>query len=149
MNFKDAKQKEVDIFNHPKFQQAEAIKKLVSVCSDSLKKGFEFGSIGDDNTLILFFSHPAYTHEFCLKHDEIIPKMREIYKKERLAGVLYFKRVVAKNTPKYKPKITKSNQDNKYAEKSTGNFKIGCKNERLRSLFEDIQTIVKTGLENE
>lgn len=148
MIFDDVKQKEVDIFTHPKMQEQQAIKKLLNACSDELKKGYTGGHVRDDKTLVLFFKHNAFTHEFTLKYKEILQKMREIYKKENLAGAIFFTKVEAKVAFVKDTSATLSNQE-KYAERSSGNFHIGCEDEKIRSLFEDIQNIIKTKVENE
>ncbi len=136
-------EKEVDIFTHPKFQEAQAIKKLVSSCGDGYIKAFSYGSIGDDKKLTLYFEHPAITHEFTIKHEQNLQKMRDIYKKEKMVGVLFFKKVEAKTLNKFKINQNKKLKDNRYAEKSSGEFAINCKSERIRSLFKDIQEIIK------
>lgn len=147
MRYEDAKQKEVDIFTHPKMQEAKAIKKLTQAFSDKLKEGFTGGCI-TGKMLTFFFKHPLYVHEFRLGHSKILENMRKIYKKENLAGVIYFSKVEPAVAP-YKKSVSVSDSKITYEEKSTGNFRITCENQKIRSLFEDIREIVRDRVKDE
>lgn len=67
MRYEEAKEKEVDIFTHPKLQEAKAIKKLTMALSKPLQEHFCFASVRDDKTLIFYFSHPLHVKEFRLQ----------------------------------------------------------------------------------
>ncbi len=125
--------------HHPKLEEARAIKKLVDACG--LEKGFDFGSC-KGNVLTLYFKHPSFVHEFTCKYLQMLELMRECYKKEQMRSVLYFTKVQAKH------RITKAQEDKNdtkcpYKEMAKGDFEIKVKNEKIRSLFEDIREIVK------
>lgn len=129
---------EVDILRHQKLQQANAIKELIY--GANLERGFSYGSVNND-VLTLFFTHPAYTHEFAIKQNEYMQSFRKTYKEKKLKDSLYFKSVVAKSVFREKKQEQKSVPE--YKESSSGEFKILAKNEKIRSLFEDIQSIIK------
>lgn len=123
----------------------------MEACSEPIKRGFSYGKISDDKVLVLFFTHQACLHEFTIKYSEIVGSMRKIYKREKLQGSIFFKKIEGKLAPKmreYRPKSEKSSL-NPFKEKSTGNFRIGCEDERLRSLFGEIQTTIKMRIEDE
>lgn len=142
MKYED--QKPVDIFTHPKMQKQRAIKVLMGVCSESIRRGFEFGRVGEDKVLRLFFTHPACLQEFNFNKDEILVKMREVYKSQKLMGAIFFNKVEGKIATKIK--VNQKKQENincKYVEKSTAQFQNKATNERLRRIFEDIREIIK------
>jgi len=131
---------EVSLFNHPKLHQSRAILKL-SKALGHLERFFVYGSLRG-NILFLYFSHPIGVSEFNLKKEQILEKMREIYKQNGLRSVLVFKEVQAKLVASCKE--VKIDKKDSYVELATGDFDTSnIKDVNLRKAIERIKKIIK------
>ncbi len=123
------------VFNHPKLKEANGIREL-SKALGALERGFLYGSVRGD-VLSLYFNHPIFVSEFKMQKEQIVAKMRAIYKEKKLREVLFFKEIkavfIAKNNTQVK--------EEKKIEKdiSSGVFDIKCKDKELQRAFERIQ----------
>ncbi len=142
--FKSEPIKETSLFNHPKLHQARAINKLSEALGD-LKRFFAYGSL-QGRVLFLYFSHPIGVSEFSLKKEQILERMREIYKQNELKKVIIFTDVKAKVVPVVVEKQKKEN--NSYNEIAKGDFDIShIKNKEIKRVFERIKANIKANKE--
>jgi len=127
--------------DNPKLKQATAIDILAKCLGEKLLKFFRYGIVKGD-VLKIYFSHPAVLIEFRNKKQEILAKMRIVYKEENLREVLVFREVLAFSIPTVPSKPAPSTQPLFY-EKATGIFVIKAKDSDLNNIFTRIQKSIK------
>ncbi len=131
----------IDPLNHPKLKQHQAIDKLVDALPEPLLKGFRYGQLRG-NILVLHFTHPAHLNEFRIRRDEILQRMREIYKEHRLKDVIVFKEVKAE--ARYHPPPQPSSQKSlDFTDRAEGAFENRVTHPELHRIFENIRNIIK------
>lgn len=125
----------------PKLQQAHAIRKLQQALEGELGSLVLYGAIRGE-TLVWHFSHPAALMSWRLQKEQVIERMRRIYKEERLGSVLRFRRVDAKVVPvTLEPAV----KEERPKERATGNFAIAeGLDPRIRQSFERIAKHIQT-----
>lgn len=133
----------IDLTTHPKMLEHTAIKKLTNAFSKPLQQNFCYGSITDDKRLIFYFKHPLHVNEFNMQKDDIKQKMREIYKQERLMGLIFFKDIDARSKFDMSPKTKNTDISLKYDERSKGVFTNNAKSKTLFEAFEMIREAIK------
>jgi inorganic pyrophosphatase/exopolyphosphatase len=139
------------LVDNRKFKEAEGIKILSEALGDSLKRMFDYGSVKGD-VLTLYFVHPAGVWEFNSKKDEILKKMREIYKEKSLRELIYFKSVKAKSSLKrvIVSEDSKDNRSNFNKELANGEFDLsGVEDVQLRKILSNIRECIKRNKERE
>lgn len=138
-DFKRADMQTVNIFNHPKLKEAQAIRELTKALDNDLEKYFLYATT-TNNKFIFWFNHQIGVLEFNSRKKQITSKMREIYKNKRLKDILYFTSIEAK----LKNKSLKQEPKKQIAKDiSSGNFQINCKNKQLEKIFKNIQKAIK------
>ncbi len=122
----------------PKLKEHEAIRKL-SAALGEMQPFFSHGSLTGDE-LVLYLAHPAIVSEFGMKKEEILQKMREIYKAENLKQSITFRRVRAVLKSKPAPAQEKNEIP---ADRATGEFEILAADEGIKRRFEHIRALIK------
>ncbi len=123
----------------PKLREHEAIRKLSAALGERMQPFFSHGSLTGDE-LVLYLTHPGIVSEFGMKKEEILQKMREIYKTENLKQAITFRRVRAALKPKPAPEQEKNESA---ADRATGDFEILAADEGIKRRFERIRAQIK------
>lgn len=133
----------IDIDHHPKLKQRQAIDKLADALPEPLLRGFRHGELRG-TVLVLHFSHPAHLNEFKLRRDEILQRMREIYKEHGLRESIVFRdvRAEAQFVPQRQEQQPRTTAET-YDEPAEGNFRNDIRSPELRKLFERIRVTIK------
>lgn len=132
---------QISLATHPKMKQHDAIDKLADALPEPLLKGFRYGELRG-TVLVLHFTHPGHLNEFRIRKDEILEKMRVIYKEQELKGVISFKDVKAEQRYQPPPK-EQSEQSLEFEDRSWGDFENTQTNPELHRIFESIRTKIK------
>ncbi len=134
-------QEQIDLFNHPKMKQHDAIDKLADALPDALLKGFRYGELRGQ-ILVLHFTHPGHLNEFKIRKDEILEKMRSIYKEHGLRESIVFKDVKAEQRYQPPPKQV-AEQSLEFEDRAKGDFENTQTNPVLNRIFENIRKTIK------
>jgi len=136
----------MNIFEHPKFKEAQAINLLAEALSPPLKRSFCYGGVKNEVLILRFDNHVAVA-EFGISRDRIKEKMRVIYKDNNLKSVIKFREIRAKEISvetREKMKRREKPKSKSYTEKSSGSFdnKIP-KDSELYGIIEEIREGIK------
>jgi len=141
----NAKCKEADeaagasALHSPKLKEADAIRKLSDALGENLQKMFVHGSLHGD-TLTLYFMHQVGVLEFNRDKEEILRKMRLIFVKEKMLGILVFKQVKAEVKHR---QIKRETKHTVQRDRANGDFKIEASDPQLAQMFKQIQEHIK------
>jgi len=123
-------------------KEQQAIKEL-KLALGNLQAGFKHAGVHND-ILKLTFVSKMHQQEFLTNKDEILKKMRQIYKDKNLKDKISFTSVIALYSSK--PALKQTSKSKKlelpFDERSTGNFKNVCSG-KIGSLFEQIKNNIK------
>jgi len=122
-----------------KLKEAKAIRELVKALG-SLERGFVYGSLKGE-VLTLFFNHPAIVSEFNMQKEQILEKMRKIYKEKGLKESIVFKSLRAAFVAKSSSK--KRDTEQKREEIATGDFEIKAKDLDIKKALERIREHIR------
>ena len=133
--------KAVSVLNHPKLQQAKDIDILCNLSLGRLDKFYSYGAIRG-KTLFIYFTHSIGASEFNLRKEQILAKMREVYKKRGLKRSLIFTDVQAKVVPGRKE--SKVEKKDSFVELAKGDFDTShIKDPVIAKHFRNIKQIIK------
>ncbi|PZT47245.1 hypothetical protein B6S12_10090 [Helicobacter valdiviensis] len=127
-------------------EKRQALTDLVFSALDNLKtlvKRVDLREINQRKVCVIVFNHQVGLNEFKYKEEQILNKMRILYKERNLKDWLSFSKVLAEVSFKPTLKETKKQEKQTYKERATGNFEIKCKNTELAEYFKRIQNIIK------
>ena len=125
--------------NSYKLDEHRAINEL-SEALGGLKRSFLYGSLRGD-VLTLYFNHPAIVGEFNMQKEQILEKMRRIYKEKSLKRSIVFRDVRADFVAKSEP--IKKEEEPKNKEIATGDFEIKAKDPQIKKMLEKIREHIR------
>jgi len=127
----------------PELERARAIRTLAAALGEAMESHLLYGRIRGD-TLEWVFDHPAMVGEFAMHREEILERMRQIYREKKLKDLLVFRRVTARSEAR-PPRQSPRPQSRR--EVATGSFEIQVNSPALRGVFERIREHIKAARE--
>jgi len=125
-----------------KLSKYKCIKKIQSIFSPALQKMIKFAYFKND---ILFFvlNHPGAKQEFDNNIQSIKSALKFVSPDECSEVTVTDIKAFVTNKPIKKITLFKTDSEEKYPERATGDIKVNIKEEKLRNLIQSIQDIIK------
>ncbi len=122
-----------------RLKEAKAVRELSVALGEKFLKFFVYGAV-EGNTLVFYLNHPTMVSEFSIHKENIVAKMRNIYREKNLKEVIRFRDVKA--DIKHRA-VKREDSQKKQKDRATGDFEILAKDESIRGAFEKMRRVIK------